>query len=91
MPEAAREVPVTNQYGLHARPASRIVGIASRFRSDVTLSNGAGRAVNAKSILDVLTLAAGSGSSLTIRAVGEDAEQAVAEIAQLVEKKFGED
>ena len=91
MPEAAREVPLTNQYGLHARPASRIVGIASRYRSEVTLANGAGRAVNAKSILDVLTLAAGAGARLTIRAVGDDAEQVVAEIAQLVEKKFGEE
>ncbi len=90
MPEAVREVPVTNQYGLHARPASRIVGIASRYRSEVTLANGSGRAVNAKSILDVLTLAAASGANLTIRAVGDDAEQAVAEIAGLIEQKFGE-
>lgn len=91
MPESVREVPLTNQYGLHARPASRIVGIASRYRSEVQLSSGAGRAVNAKSILDVLTLAAASGARLTIRAVGEDADQAVAEIAQLIESKFGED
>ena len=91
MPESVREVPLTNQYGLHARPASRIVGIASRYRSEITLAAGSGRAVNAKSILDVLTLAAGSGARLTVRAVGEDADQAVAEIAQLVESKFGED
>ena len=91
MPEAVREVALTNQYGLHARPASRIVGIASRHRSEVTLSNGGGRAVNAKSILEVLTLAAASGARLTIRAVGDDADQAVAEIAQLVESRFGED
>ena len=91
MPESVREVPLTNQYGLHARPASRIVGIASRYQSEVRLSSGAGRAVNAKSILEVLTLAAGPGARLTIRAEGEDADQVVAEIAQLVESKFGED
>ena len=91
MPEAAREVSLTNQYGLHARPASRIVGIASRYRCDVTLSNGGGRAVNAKSILEVLTLASSSGTTLKLRAVGDDAEQAVAELAELIAGRFGEE
>ena len=91
MPDAAREVPLTNKYGLHARPASRIVGIANRYQAAVTITNGQGRSVNAKSIMEVLTLAASSGATLTVRAVGEDAEQAVDEIAGLVARRFGEE
>ena len=90
MPEAARELQIVNEFGLHARPASRIVGIASRYRADITLSNGKGRPVNAKSILEVLTLAASCGARVTVRAAGEDAEAAVAELAALVDSKFGE-
>ena len=90
MAEVTREVPLSNKYGLHARPASRLVGIANRYRSAITLANGP-RAVNAKSIMEVLTLAASSGASLTIKAVGEDAEQAVAEITELIAGRFGEE
>ena len=91
MPEATRAVSLSNKYGLHARPATRIVGIANRYQAAVTLSNAAGRSVNAKSIMEVLTLAASSGASLTIRAVGDDAEAAVAEMAELIAGRFGEE
>ena len=91
MAEAAREVVLSNKYGLHARPASRLVGTANRFQAAITIANPAGRSVNAKSIMDVLTLAAGSGTALKIRAVGDDAEAAVAELAQLIQERFGEE
>ena len=91
MGDSSRNVALLNKYGLHARPASRIVGIASRYQSAVTLANAQGRTVNAKSIMEVLTLAAASGTALTVRAVGDDAEAAVAEIADLITSKFGED
>ena len=89
MPEAVREVPLSNTYGLHARPASRIVGLAARYKAAITLANGKGRAVNAKSIMEVLTLGATKGAVLTIRAQGEDAEAAVAEITALIVSGFG--
>ena len=91
MAEAQREVPLSNKYGLHARPASRLVGIANRYQAAITITNAQGRAVNAKSIMEVLTLAATSGTCLTLRAVGEDAEQSVSEIAELIVGRFGED
>lgn len=90
MPQASRELVLANQMGLHARPASQIVAAATRFRAAVTLANGKGRAVNAKSIMEVLTLAAATGATLVVRAEGEDAEQAVSEIARLIETGFGE-
>lgn len=91
MAESSREVSLSNKYGLHARPASRLVGVANRFQAAITIANPAGRSVNAKSIMDVLTLAAGAGTSLKIRAEGEDAEAAVAELVQLIQSRFGEE
>ena len=91
MPEAVREVSLSNKYGLHARPASRLVGAANRFQAAITIAGPSGRSVNAKSIMDVLTLAAGAGTALVIRAVGDDAEAAVSELAQLVQERFGEE
>lgn len=91
MPEAVREVPVANKYGLHARPASKLVGLANRFQAAITVTNGKGRAVNAKSIMDVLTLAATAGSVLTVKATGDDAQAAVDEIVALVASRFGEE
>ena len=91
MSEAAREVSLSNKYGLHARPASRLVGVANRFQAAITIANPAVLSVNAKSIMYVLTLAAGAGTSLKIRAEGEDAEAAVAELVQLIQSRFGEE
>lgn len=87
--QCARQVLVTNQLGLHARPASQIAREAQAFDADISLC-APGQTVDAKSILDVLTLAAGPGSTLEIRASGGDAEAAVERIAQLFAARFGE-
>jgi phosphocarrier protein HPr len=84
-----REATIVNQEGLHARPAAKIVRLASTFSSDVELFKD-GLAVNGKSIMGVMMLAAECGSSITIRADGPDAEQAVEALAQLVAGGFGE-
>lgn len=84
-----RQVLVANQLGLHARPASQIAREAQTFAADISLV-GQGQTVDAKSILDVLTLAAGPGSTLEIRATGADAEAAVERISQLFAARFGE-
>ena len=84
-----REATIVNQDGLHARPAAKIVRLASTFNSDVELfKDGVG--VNGKSIMGVMMLAAECGSSIMIRADGPDAEQAVKAISQLVADGFGE-
>ena len=85
-----REAVIVNQEGLHARPAARIVRLASSFASDIELSKD-GLDVNGKSIMGVMMLAAECGSSIIIRASGPDAEQAVQALADLVASGFGEE
>jgi phosphocarrier protein len=84
-----REATIVNQEGLHARPAARIVRLASQFNSDIEIAKD-GLGVNGKSIMGVMMLAAECGSSILIRADGPDAEQAVEALTQLVASGFGE-
>lgn len=84
-----REATIVNAEGLHARPAARIVRLASTFDSEIEISKD-GVGVNGKSIMGVMMLAAECGSSITIRAQGADAEQAAAALAALVASGFGE-
>jgi phosphocarrier protein HPr len=84
-----RQATIVNQEGLHARPAARIVRLASTFESEVELAKD-GLEVNGKSIMGVMMLAAECGSSITIRANGPDAEAAVQALTELVESGFGE-
>lgn len=86
----SRNVTIVNRLGLHARAAARLVNCAARFEAEVWLRKGE-QAVNGKSIMGVLTLAAGKGSELTVEADGADEEQAAAALADLVRKRFGED
>lgn len=80
---------LTNKVGLHARPASLFVQTAARFAARVVVTCE-GRTAEAKSILQVLQLGAGSGARLTLHAEGDDAAEAVAALTALVESKFGE-
>ena len=82
-------VVLTNRMGLHARPSTQIATTSSRFHSDVTITKD-DMAVDAKSVLELLMLAAECGSELTISADGDDAGAAVKAIAALVESRFGE-
>ncbi len=84
-----RPATIVNQEGLHARPAARIVRLASSFTSEIEIMKD-GVGVNAKSIMGVMMLAAEFGSQITIRAEGPDAEQAIAALAELVAGGFGE-
>lgn len=84
-----RVVTVVNELGLHARPSAEFVKLASKFCCDVSLARD-GNAVNGKSIMGVMTLAAERGTSLTLRAEGEDAEEAVRSLEELVARGFEE-
>jgi phosphocarrier protein HPr len=86
---ASAEATIVNKLGLHARASAKLTQLASGFQSEVWLSRN-GRRVNAKSIMGVMMLAAGKGSSITIEAEGEDAEAALAAIGKLIADKFGE-
>ncbi len=83
-----RRVTVINELGLHARPAAEFVKLASRFESEIRLAKD-GDAVNGKSIMGVMTLAAVCGAELTLRADGSDAEAAVTALEELVANEFG--
>lgn len=84
-----RECKIVNPLGMHARPAAELVKVANRFRSAVEVRKD-DVAVNAKSILGVMTLAAECGSSLFIKTEGDDAEEAMAAILALVADGFHE-
>ena len=79
-----REFAIRNELGLHARPAGRFVALASRFTSEIAVSRD-GEWVDGRSVLSLLSLAAGTGSSLRIRATGPDAAEAVEALGELLE------
>ena len=87
MPE--REVKIVNKLGIHARPAAEIVKTAGKFKSSVTIIRD-DLEVNAKSIMGVMMLAAEYGSTITLRAVGDDAEAALDALSAVIANKFGE-
>ena len=86
---AEKTLQIQNELGLHARAGTKFVQTASKFPCEITVAKG-GTEVNGKSILSLLTLMAPKGTTITIRARGERAEDAVAALAQLIEDKFGE-
>jgi len=89
MPSAKADIDIINKLGLHARASAKLTQTASAFQSEVWITRN-DRRVNAKSIMGVMMLAAGQGSSVSIEATGADAEQALAAILQLIGDKFGE-
>ncbi|MGE5789579.1 MAG: HPr family phosphocarrier protein [Syntrophaceae bacterium] len=80
---------IKNELGLHARSAAMIVRVLERYRSSVFLERD-GNQVDARSLLDILTLACPKDSRIVVRADGDDAREAVDSIEKLVDDKFGE-
>ena len=88
MPQAEAEI--VNKLGLHARASAKLTQTASSFPAEVWLSRN-GRRVNAKSIMGVMMLAAGKGSTITVETDGEQADAALAALLELIAARFGED
>lgn len=86
----SRTLELTNATGLHARPAALFVQEANKFSSTIRVTVR-DRPVDAKSIIGLLTLGAGRGTSITIDAEGADEDAALAALVKLIEHKFGED
>lgn len=84
-----QEIVVSNKLGVHARASAKLVQLVHGFRSTVWLVS-CGREVNAQSIMGVMMLAAGKGTTLTVRADGPDEEAAVTAVADLFQRKFDE-
>ena len=81
------QVTIKNAYGLHMRPAMQFVDLASTFDAEITVRNK-DTSVDGKSIMQMTMLAATPGTVLDIKAVGDDADKAVAALQELVEKKM---
>jgi phosphocarrier protein HPr len=88
--QVEREFEIVNRLGLHARAAAKLVHLANGFTSEIRIVKN-GMEVNGKSIMGVLMLAASKDSSVTVRAKGPDAAEAVEAIGLLIAGKFGEE
>ena len=93
MPSASRDIIVSNKLGLHARPAMQFVDLANQFKSEIKVIKGGEEPGEAdgKSVMQMIILAATQGTPLKIEATGEDAEEAVKQLGELFDEKFGED
>jgi len=84
-----KELVVLNKLGIHARPAAMIVRITNKFKSEVFVEKDEEQ-VNGKSIMGLMMLAAGKGSTVKFIVTGEDAQQMLTELEQLFARKFDE-
>ena len=83
------EIEIANKLGLHARASAKLTQIAGSYGSEVWLEKGP-RRINAKSIMGVMMLAAGKGSTIVVETDGNDEQQALDAILKLIADKFGE-
>jgi phosphocarrier protein len=81
---------IVNKLGLHARASAKFVTLASSFKSDVTLGRN-GQHANGKSIMGIMMLAAGKGTQVELIIEGDDEEQALGALIDLIANRFGED
>lgn len=84
-----KEIEIINKLGLHARAAAKLVALASKFSSEVQLRKN-NQEVNAKSIMGVMMLAASQGTMLELVVNGEDEQEAIEAIIELINDRFGE-
>jgi phosphocarrier protein HPr len=83
------EIQIINKLGLHARASAKFSQLATEFPCEILLSRN-GRQINAKSIMGVMMLAAGLGSTVTLETVGEKADEAMQALTELINNRFGE-
>ena len=84
-----RKIMIQNELGLHARAATKLVQLATKFPCEITIAKD-GHEVNGKSIMGVLMLVASKGTTVTLKAKGDKAAEAIEAIAKLIDDKFGE-
>ena len=85
-----RELPIINKRGLHARASAKFVQTAEKFDAEMTVTRN-GETVGGTSIMGLMMLAAGIGTSITVSAKGREAQAAIDAITELVASKFGEE
>ncbi|HVL07655.1 MAG TPA: HPr family phosphocarrier protein [Burkholderiaceae bacterium] len=84
-----KDIPIINKLGLHARASAKLTQLAGRYKSNVKMSRN-GRQVDAKSIMGVMMLAAGMGSTVTLQIDGPDEQEAMDALTELINNRFGE-
>ncbi len=89
MPRYERDLTIVNKKGLHARAAAKFVQCAERYEATVTVTRDQ-HSVGGTSIMGLMMLAAGMGSTIRVATVGADAEAAIAALSALVADRFGE-
>lgn len=89
MATVARTFRIKNALGLHARAATKLVQLVSKYPCEVELSNGEHRA-NAKSVMGLLLLCSGQGTELSALATGPRADECLQAVAELIDGRFGE-
>lgn len=87
--EISKTVIIENKLGLHARAATKLAQLAQTFAAEVTITQ-AEKSANADSVMALLMLASNQGKEVTVSATGDDAEQAVESICELISNKFDE-
>ncbi|MBU3564947.1 HPr family phosphocarrier protein [Polynucleobacter sp. MWH-HuK1] len=87
MPTA--EIEIINKLGLHARASAKLSQLAAQFPCEIFLSRN-GRQINAKSIMGVMMLAAGIGSTVILETIGEKEDEALQALTALINDRFGE-
>jgi len=85
-----KKIKIVNKLGLHARAAMKLVNLAGRYQSDILIRYN-DREVNAKSILNVMVLAAAHGATIELRVSGEDEVEALQAVETLINDRFGEE
>jgi phosphocarrier protein HPr len=85
-----REIPIINKRGLHARASAKFVKMVEQFDAEILVTRG-GETVGGTSIMGLMMLSAGPGTSIVVSATGPQAEAAVAALAELVGNKFNEE
>ena len=85
----ATEIEIINKLGLHARASAKLSQLAAQYPCEIFLSRN-GRQINAKSIMGVMMLAAGMGSKVTLETVGDQADEAMTALTDLINNRFGE-
>ena len=83
------EIEIINKLGLHARASAKLSQLAAEFPCEIFLARN-GRQINAKSIMGVMMLAAGIGSTVTLETVGDQADEAMKALTDLINGRFGE-
>jgi phosphocarrier protein len=86
----SRELPIINKRGLHARASAKFVQMVERFNADIWVTKG-GETVGGTSIMGLMMLSAGPGTSITVSAAGPEAQAALEAISELVAAKFNEE